>query len=640
MQEALRVVREEGKSVYSVAKDFNLARSTLNDRVLEKHEDQPGRPTKLSSEDEKALVNYSIYMAEKGFPLTAGVIKALAKAVDKESCKKRGEEPRFGGKLPGSKWWRCFRRRHPEISMRCPDKLDRARAAMSNSSIIGHHFKTLGDLMTKEKLHQRPYLIYNADETGMSLDAKKSRVIVPTSSKRAPSVSSGGRDHITVMACVSAAGTVIPPMIIFSKSRPSGNFSEGGPPGAVYTYSESGFINTCLFEEWFLNTFMRHCHRERPVLLVLDQHTSHISLKVLTTAMRENIILYGLPPHTSQYSQPLDVTVFSTLKAQWATTLETLQAADTKFLAKKRNFPSIFSTVQDSSFTPNNIKAGFRKAGIYPYNPDAVEGVWKGMSTKSEETAHSERNEEDKECSENASTSQPSEPTVISTTEKVDSTPACCVTCGHATVNPILETLVPKRLQGILRPLENTTTPQTKRKKLTARVMTHQDIIDELKKKEEDEKLKKANAEERKKKAMLNRMQKEVKAKEVVERRKEREERKREMEANKAKAVAERRKEREERKREMEANKQAGGKRKEKRMKANAGKRPEKASFNCMHTETRTDVVRRKERKGRKMTADTVEQNDDQNRDQGDVVPAESKRRRLKKKLDCYEYDY
>ncbi|CAH1245883.1 Hypp7595 [Branchiostoma lanceolatum] len=385
--------------------------------------------------------------------------------------------------------------------MRCPDKLYRARAAMSNSSIIGHHFKTLGNIMTKKKLHQRPYLIYNADETGMSLDAKKSRVIVPTSSKRAPS--------------------------------------------------------------------------------------------------------------------PFDVTVFSTLKAQWATTLETLQAADTKFQAKKRNFPAIFSTVQDSSFTPNNIKAGFRKTGIYPYNPDAVEGVWKGMSTKSEETAHSERNEEDKECSENASTSQPSEPTVISTTEKVDSTAACCVTCGHATVNPISETLVPKRLQVILRPLENTTTPQTKRKKLTARVMTHQDIIDELKKKEEDEKLKKANAEERKKKAMLNRMQKKAKAK----------------------AVAERRKERDERKREMEANKQAGGKRKDKRMKSNAGESREKESFNRMHTEARADVVRRKERKGRKMPAETVEQNDDQKSDQGDVVPAESKRRRMKKRLDCYEYD-
>ncbi|XP_078571581.1 uncharacterized protein LOC144859166 [Branchiostoma floridae x Branchiostoma japonicum] len=554
-------------------------------------------------------------MAEKGFPLTTGVIKALAKEVDKRSSKERGEDPRFGGKLPGDKWWRCFRRRHPEISLRCPDTLDRARAAMSNSSIVGHHFKTLGDIMAKEKLHERPYLIYNADETGMCLNAKKSRVIVPTASKRAPSVSSGGRDHITVMACVSAAGTAIPPMIIFSKSRPSGNFSEGGPPGAVYTFSESGFINTCLFEEWFINTFVRHCHKERPVLLVVDQCSSHLSLKVLTTAMRENIILYGLPPHTSHFSQPLDVTVFSTLKAQWATTLETLQAADTKFQAKKSNFSAIFSTVQDSSFTPENIKAGFRKTEIYPYNPDGVDGVWKGMSTKVEQTTESK--EESKEISEGASISEPPEPAAASTTERVDSTTGCCSTCGQATVNPISETLVPKRLQGILRPLplENTSAPQTRRKRLTARVMTHQDIIDELKKKEEDEKLKKANAEERKRKAILNRMQKEAKAKEVAERRKEREERKRAMEAKK---------------------KAKQGEKKDKRKKTDAEERQEKEDFNHMHQEERADTVRRNPRKGSKMPAETVRRNDDQ---KIETVSVGVKRRRTSKRLDCYSYD-
>ncbi|KAI8509477.1 hypothetical protein Bbelb_133250 [Branchiostoma belcheri] len=136
---------------------------------------------------------------------------------------------------------------------------------------------------TAEKLNERPYLIYNADETGMTVDAKKPRVIVSTTSKRVPSISLGGRDHITVTACVSASGTVIPPMIIFSKSRPSGNFSEGGPP-------------------------------------------------VLTTAMKENNLLYGLPPHTSHFSQPLDVTVFLSLKNLWALTLQS--TTDQKLTAR------------------------------------------------------------------------------------------------------------------------------------------------------------------------------------------------------------------------------------------------------------------------------------------------------------------
>ncbi|KAI8487035.1 hypothetical protein Bbelb_352950 [Branchiostoma belcheri] len=152
---------------------LNVPRVTLDDRYKERHGDKVGRPPKLSSEDETALVQYPMYMATKGFPLTAGVMKALAKEVDKESSKQRGEEPRFGGKTLGKKWWKSFRLRHPEISLRTPDSLDRARAAMSNKSVVIDHYNKLGEIIENNNLSDRPYLIYNADETGMALDARR-----------------------------------------------------------------------------------------------------------------------------------------------------------------------------------------------------------------------------------------------------------------------------------------------------------------------------------------------------------------------------------------------------------------------------------------------------------------------------------
>ncbi|KAI8488705.1 hypothetical protein Bbelb_334880 [Branchiostoma belcheri] len=380
MKQAIRAIKDERKAIYKVAKEFNVPQSTLDDRYNQRHTEKVGRPTKLSPEDEEALVKYSMYMATKGFPLTAGVMKALAKEIDAVSSKEKGEAPRFGGKLPGKRWWSAFRRRHPEISLRSPDSLDRARAAMSNARVVEKHFEQLGQLLSENKLHDRPFQVYNADETGMSMDARKSRVVVPTASKRAPSIRSGGRDHITAMSCVSAAGAVVPPMIVFNRAMPSGKFSEGGPPGALYAWSESGFINKELFEEWFFKVFLVHCHKERPILLILDQHSSHLSLKVLKTAMEQNIIIYGLPPHTSHFTQPLDVTVFSSLKTKWATTLESLQAADTRFQVRKTTFPKIFASVQDLTFTPENIKSGFKKTGILPYDKSAIDSIWTNMS--------------------------------------------------------------------------------------------------------------------------------------------------------------------------------------------------------------------------------------------------------------------
>ncbi|KAI8513919.1 hypothetical protein Bbelb_082430 [Branchiostoma belcheri] len=443
MQQAIRVIKDERKAIYKVAKEFNVPQSTLDDLS-----------TLVQSEtyrkDEEALVKYSIYMATKGFPLTAGVMKALAKEIDAVSSKEKGEAPMFGGKLPGKRWWSAFRRRHPEISLRSPDSLDRARAAMSNARVVEKHFKQLGQLLSENKLHDRPFQVYNADETGMSMDARKSRVVVPTTSKRAPSIRSGGRDHITVMSCVSAAGAVVPLMIIFNRAMPSGKFSEGGPPGAMYAWSESGFINKELFEDWFFKVFLVHCHRERPILLVVDQHSSHLSLKVLT-AMEQKIIIYGLPPHTSHFTQPLDVTVFSSLKTKWATTLESLQAADTRFQVRKTTFPKIFASVQDLTFTPENIKSGFKKTGILPYDKSAIDSLRTNMSpeTKSAsgeatatgtESANAESaSEATATGTESANAESASEATATGTESanaKRSNSETCCSTCGRS-ANPL-----------------------------------------------------------------------------------------------------------------------------------------------------------------------------------------------------------
>ncbi|KAI8486556.1 hypothetical protein Bbelb_357910 [Branchiostoma belcheri] len=624
MKQAIRAIKDERKAIYKVAKEFNVPQSTLDDRYNQRHTEKVGRPTKLSPEDEEALVKYSMYMATKGFPLTAGVMKALAKEIDAVSSKEKGEAPRFGGKLPGKRWWSAFKRRHPEISLRSPDSLDRARAAMSNARVVEKHFEQLGQLLSENKLHDRPFQVYNADETGMSMDARKSRVVVPTASKRAPSIRSGGRDHITAMSCVSAAGAVVPPMIVFNRAMPSGKFSEGGPPGALYAWSESGFINKELFEEWFFKVFLVHCHKERPILLIVDQHSSHLSLKVLKTAMEQNIIIYGLPPHTSHFTQPLDVTVFSSLKTKWATTLESLQAADTRFQVRKTTFPKIFASVQDLTFTPENIKSGFKKTGILPYNKSAIDSIWTNMSpeTKSAsgeatatgtESANAESASEAGTESANAesaseatatgtesanaesaseatatgtesanaeSTSEATATGTESANAKRSNSETCCSTCGRS-ANPLVGTLVPEHLQDILRPVESAPNcKQTKRRKLSARVMTHEDIVKELEKKEEDEKMKKAKAEERRKRAELTRLQREAKAKEREDKK-----RKRQME-----------KENEEKDKEME-----------------------------------------KEEEENEMDPQNEEDEREQNgKCQGDG----SKRRRIKKRDSCYEYDF
>ena len=62
---------------------------------------------------------------------------------------------------------------------------------------------------------------------------------------------------------------------------------------------DKGWINTPLFNKWF-DHFLRHAPPGRPLLLLLDGHTTHYELDTISKAMKEQIIIVTLPPHSSQ----------------------------------------------------------------------------------------------------------------------------------------------------------------------------------------------------------------------------------------------------------------------------------------------------------------------------------------------------
>lgn len=72
-----------------------------------------------------------------------------------------------------------------------------------------------------------------------------------------------------------------------------------------------------LFYKWFEIIFLKHC-QVRPAVLILDNHESHLTLKLIRKAREEQIELYGLPPHTTHITQPLDVCLFRPLKAKFS----------------------------------------------------------------------------------------------------------------------------------------------------------------------------------------------------------------------------------------------------------------------------------------------------------------------------------
>ena len=76
----------------------------------------------------------------------------------------------FKGKSPGKDWFDGFMKRHPDLSIRKPEKLTTTRARMLNPVVAANYFNDLDPLLDKLDLKEnKTDQIWNCDETGKKL---------------------------------------------------------------------------------------------------------------------------------------------------------------------------------------------------------------------------------------------------------------------------------------------------------------------------------------------------------------------------------------------------------------------------------------------------------------------------------------
>ena len=201
MELALESV-SEGMNVTEAARIFQIPRQTLKDQVSQRYDRQGGgRPSELTPEEEKILVDYVTFMAKCSHPLSVAQIKAYAWAIVTKSGRPSRFNPETG---PSWRWWGLFKKRHHQaITLLKPDNLDRGRSRMCNQHVMNGYFKILKELLVTNNVLDKPAHLFNADESAINLTAQTGKVIVPAKYKHAYSEQKGPRDHITTMVCCS-----------------------------------------------------------------------------------------------------------------------------------------------------------------------------------------------------------------------------------------------------------------------------------------------------------------------------------------------------------------------------------------------------------------------------------------------------
>ena len=90
----------------------------------------------------------------------------------------------------------------------------------------------------------------------MPLNPSPPCLVAPQGMKNPSAVVSGDKSQITVLACCSASGYVLPPFIILDWLNLKQEFTTGEVPGSVYGLSRKGWIDGELFEMWFVRHFL------------------------------------------------------------------------------------------------------------------------------------------------------------------------------------------------------------------------------------------------------------------------------------------------------------------------------------------------------------------------------------------------
>jgi hypothetical protein len=211
------------------------------------------------------------------------------------------------------------------------------------------------------------------DETALTTVHKPPKVIAEKRTKQVGQITSAERGVLTTMVgAVSAAGGTIPPMMIFPRVNFKLHMIHGAPPGTIGAANPSGWISVDLFVVW-LRHFINYtrCTKETPVLLILDNHSSHISIEAIEVARDNGVVMLTLPPHCSHKLQPLDVAVYGPLKRYFNDAVNSWHMENPGQAVTIYNISSLLGKAFQRAMTITNITSGFRRPGIFPFDRHA-----------------------------------------------------------------------------------------------------------------------------------------------------------------------------------------------------------------------------------------------------------------------------
>lgn len=280
-----------------------------------------------------------------------------------------------GARYVGKCWTDRFIKRQPKLRTRFSRIYNYQRALQEDPHALDAWFQLVTNMRAKYAIQDCDF--YNFDETGFAMGMIRPGTVVTRSDRigKPKAIQPGNREWATAICSVAADGHVVPPFLcVAGRFHLAAWYFDGHiPANWVVKTTQNGWTDNETGLEW-LRHFDQHTKARQKGsyrMLVLDGHESHINAEFDEYCKANNIVPLCLPAHSSHLTQPLDVGVFGPLKKAYGEQISNLARANITHITKDDFFPA-FRAAFEAVFTEQNVKGGFRGAGLVPFNPDAV----------------------------------------------------------------------------------------------------------------------------------------------------------------------------------------------------------------------------------------------------------------------------
>jgi hypothetical protein len=323
----------------------------------------------LNKREEDSILHHLNHLQETGLQVTAKHLMEVAK--------KMAKEKHIRSKFPFStfsRWYRNFRKRNPIIVFKRPEKIDPKRLDIG-IDVIQNFFENVRRIMDENKIS--PERILNADETGIPISPGLTKTL-GIKGKATKIRGIENHEQVTMMILISASGETYSPLFIYRGKTVLLKNETDLPNGVMISTSPKGFINSTIFDQW-IEVVIKEAKitKDNPALMILDGHASRACIDAVETAKNSGLHIITLPGGSTHLLQPQDKSIFRVFKEKYRAKIHELipvEAALYKKEYEKLEIIKAAAVVAKDVLEPNRIKESFSVTGLHPYNPQIVIG--------------------------------------------------------------------------------------------------------------------------------------------------------------------------------------------------------------------------------------------------------------------------